>query len=78
MSTATYDEVVEGDVMTIPDQGLDVACCACGEVHELSVVGGGSVRVRVRRMPRSTGQVRRWMRLKREGIFGRNRKARDR
>ena len=56
-----YEEMTDGSITTIPREGLDIACCECGLVHRLKVVGGGSVRIRVRQMKRATGQVRRWM-----------------
>lgn len=59
-----YEMMRDGEITEIPAQGLDVACCDCGLVHRLKVVGGGSVRIRVRRMARATGQVRRWMKQK--------------
>ena len=69
-----YEQMLDGETMTIPDGGIDVACCSCGLVHRFRVVGGGSVRVRVKMMPRATAQIRRWMRKKREGVFGPERK----
>jgi len=65
-----YEEVADGDHFVIPEGGLNVACCDCGLVHRWSVVGGGSVRLRVKIMGRATGQVRRWMKRQKLGIFG--------
>lgn len=71
--TKTYEQITDGEIVIIPDQGIDLACCSCGSVHQLRVVGGGGVRLRIKVMGRATGQVRRWMRRKGEGIFGKRR-----
>ena len=63
-----YETMNDGEILEIPRKGLDIACCSCGLVHRLTVVGGGSVRIRVRLMSRMTGQVRRWM--KEKGTLG--------
>jgi hypothetical protein len=65
------------------DQGLfQMSCCDCGLVHgvEFDVIFPGEdephagepcVRFRVRRLERNTGQVRRRMADRREGVFNR-------
>lgn len=64
-----YEQMLDGEIITVPRDALDIACCSCGLVHRFTVVGGGTVRLRVRLMSRATAQVRRWMRNKREGVF---------
>lgn len=59
--TRVYETLNDNQITEIPRDGLDLACCDCGLVHRLTVVGGGSVRLRVKRMERATGQVRRWL-----------------
>lgn len=43
-------------------KGYGLACCDCGLVHELDFrIHKRHIQLRARRKPRSTGQVRRWM-----------------
>lgn len=44
--------------------GYKMSCCDCGLVHELDFrIRKGRVQYRARRNQRSTGQVRRWIKM---------------
>jgi hypothetical protein len=49
------------------DMGL--ACCDCGLVHDIKFRRKGKAQWKIDRNERSTGQVRRHMKRKKEGIF---------
>jgi len=47
------------------EQGYKMACCDCGLVHQMDFrIEDDRVQFRARRDARSTGQVRRWKKLK--------------
>lgn len=83
MTRRTYETLLDGEQETfVIGQSEHEACCGCGLVHRViySVIESedGTIRkVVVRRWQdgRRTGQTRRWMREKLEGIW-RNAKAR--
>lgn len=74
----TYEQLIDGEPETfVIGQSAYEACCGCGLTHRViySVIESedGTIRkVVVRRWQdgRRTGQTRRWMREKLEGIFG--------
>ena len=73
-----YEQLIDGDPETfVPGQSEYEACCSCGQVHRVIFTvlesDDGSVRkVMAKRWQdgRRTAQVRRWMRKRKEGIFG--------
>ena len=78
-SRRTYEQVIDGEPrpIEIGHEALD-ACCDCGLVHkvryELIESEDGETRKVIERTwvdRRRTAQLRRWMRKKREGVFGR-------
>lgn len=65
---STY-EVVDGDSWEDCDDHK-LACCDCGLVHDVYFrVQNGKLQWRMKRNSRATGQVRRHMKRKEEGIF---------
>jgi len=64
---STYEQV-EDEWEDCEDHKL--ACCDCGLVHDVSFrTHEGKTQWRVERDSRATGQVRRHMKRKKEGIF---------
>ena len=59
-----YEEPVEGEWVQPEEIGYKMACCSCGLVHRMDFrVVDGRAQFRVFRAPRSTGQVRRHMKI---------------
>ena len=70
-----YDVVQNGDYIDVDTEEnplVKMACCDCGLTHLMTfiMVKGKKIRVRIYRDEPATGQVRRWMKKKGEGIFG--------
>ena len=70
-----YDHPEAGEWIQPRREGYLLACCDCGLVHTLDfrIVKnrrGNFIQFRVFRATRSTGQLRRWMKKFKEGLFG--------
>lgn len=48
-----------------------VQCCECGLIHEIDYeVCGGKIQITTWVDGRATGQARRWMKARKEGVYG--------
>lgn len=68
-----YPIWTEDEEVAVPGNGLfKMGCCSCGLCHLLKFGHdeAGNITMRVYRLGRSTGQMRRWMKRKKEGIWG--------
>ena len=67
-----YPTWEEGEEVLVPKNGLfKMGCCDCGLVHliQFDHDEDGDITMKVYRLERSIGQMRRWMRKKKEGIW---------
>ena len=60
MTASTYKQVWDGDWITLPKTGLQLACCDCYLTHDIDLrIRKGKIEVRFNRNNRITGQLRR-------------------
>lgn len=67
-----YPEIKQGEAFELNwhKRDLMMSCCDCGLVHRIRfIVKGRRIRVRMWRMNRHTGQVRRWNNIKVKETF---------
>ena len=60
----------EGHIIKAGDY-YKIACCGCGLVHDyfFEKAGRDKLLIKIERSERATGQMRRWMKVKKEGMF---------
>ena len=68
-----YKKLSNGEITTIyPDDEFEESgCCDCGLVHNINyrIKNKKTLEVSNTRNERATGQMRRWMKVKKEGVF---------
>ncbi|MCK5614822.1 hypothetical protein KAR91_73855 [Candidatus Pacearchaeota archaeon] len=73
MEEVRYKELYNSEIYTIyPDTVIEAsACCDCGLVHDIiyKIKNKETLEIMNTRNNRATGQMRRWMRARKEGVF---------
>lgn len=70
-----YYEPEAGEWVFPKRKGYLLRCCDCGQVHEMDFrLNGKHIEFRVYSSPKRTAQSRRWMKVKKEGIFKESRR----
>ena len=65
-----YEQTYAGEWVPIVKNGWHVSCCDCGLVHRFDFrIVNGRLEMRAYRENGATGQVRRWLKKKRRGLW---------